>query len=60
MHVRDDCLDPKGRYVNPERYQPIAPLHADNYIASDRQFVLSKPAELPPLEIRLPRPAADG
>jgi len=46
MHVRDDCLDPQGRYVDPGRYQPIARLHADNYIASDRQFVLSKPAEV--------------
>jgi hypothetical protein len=29
--------------VDPERYQPIARLHADNYITSDRQFVLKAP-----------------
>lgn len=44
MHVRRDCLDAAGRYVNPETYQPIARLHADNYITSDRQFVLKAPA----------------
>lgn len=44
MHVRHDCLDADGRYVNPEAYQPIARLHADNYITSDRQFVLKPPA----------------
>ncbi|WP_018430122.1 flavin reductase family protein [Hoeflea sp. 108] len=43
MHVRRDCLDEAGRYVNPEVYQPIARLHADNYITSDRQFVLKAP-----------------
>lgn len=43
MHVRRDCLDEAGRYVNPEVYQPIARLHADNYIISDRQFVLKAP-----------------
>lgn len=43
MHVRRDCLDEAGRYVNPEAYQPIARLHADNYITSDRQFVLKAP-----------------
>ncbi|WP_102108945.1 flavin reductase family protein [Oceaniglobus roseus] len=43
MHVRDDCLDAQGRYVNPEVYQPIARLHADNYIVADRQFELKKP-----------------
>lgn len=43
MHVRRDCLDAEGRYVNPETYQPIARLHADNYIASDNQFVLKSP-----------------
>ena len=43
MHVRQDCLDASGRYVNPEIYQPIARLHADNYITSDRQFVLKAP-----------------
>ena len=44
MNVRDDCLDENGRYVRPEVYQPIARLHADNYIVADRQFVL-KPTE---------------
>ncbi|SDP38937.1 flavin reductase family protein [Phyllobacterium sp. OV277] len=43
MHVRRDCLDAEGRYVNPDVYQPIARLHADNYITSDRQFVLAPP-----------------
>lgn len=43
MHVRRDCLDEAGHYVDPERYQPIARLHADNYITSDRQFVLKAP-----------------
>ncbi len=43
MHVRDDCLDDAGRYVRPEVYQPIARLHADNYITSDRQFELRAP-----------------
>lgn len=42
MHVDDRCLDVGGRYVNPETYQPIARLHADNYITSDRQFELKK------------------
>ena len=45
MHVRKDCLDERGRYVNPAVYQPIARLHADNYITSDRQIVLP-PARL--------------
>ncbi|MFA5633507.1 MAG: flavin reductase family protein [Porticoccaceae bacterium] len=45
MHVRRDCLDAEGRYVNPEVYQPIARLHADNYVMSDRQVVLT-PARL--------------
>ncbi|GLS29089.1 NADH-FMN oxidoreductase RutF, flavin reductase (DIM6/NTAB) family [Mesorhizobium albiziae] len=44
MHVHRDCLDAAGRYVNPDVYQPIARLHADNYITSDRQFVLKAPA----------------
>ncbi|BCH31090.1 flavin reductase [Mesorhizobium sp. L-8-10] len=44
MHVRRECLDEAGRYVNPDTYQPIARLHADNYITSDRQFVLKAPA----------------
>lgn len=43
MHVRRDCLDAAGRYVNPDVYHPIARLHADNYIVSDRQFVLKAP-----------------
>lgn len=43
MHVQRDCLDEDGKYVNPEQYQPIARLHADNYISSDRQFVLTAP-----------------
>lgn len=43
MHVTDKCLDAEKRYVDPEHYQPIARLHADNYITSDRQFVLKAP-----------------
>lgn len=43
MGVRDDCLDAAGRYVNPEVYRPIARLHADNYVTSDRQVVLTPP-----------------
>ncbi|AYM60396.1 flavin reductase family protein [Agrobacterium fabrum] len=43
MHVHNECLDEEGRYVDPDRYQPIARLHADNYITSDRQFVLKAP-----------------
>jgi len=43
MHVRRNCLDEAGHYVDPENYQPIARLHADNYIVSDRQFVLKAP-----------------
>lgn len=43
MHVRRNCLDADGHYVDPEFYQPIARLHADNYITSDRQFVLKAP-----------------
>lgn len=50
MHVRDDCLDEAGRYVQPEIYQPIARLHADNYIVADRQFVLKPNAALKPSE----------
>ncbi|MDK3074717.1 flavin reductase family protein [Sedimentitalea sp. JM2-8] len=45
MTVRDDCLDPQGRYVDPTTYQPVARLHADNYIVADRQFELKKPVE---------------
>lgn len=48
MHVRDDCLDDAGRYVRPEAYQPVARLHADNYIVADRQFVLKPSAALKP------------
>lgn len=56
MHVRDDCLDAEGRYVDPAVYQPIARLHADNYIASDRQFELKKPADLVKREVsQIPR-----
>lgn len=43
MHVRRNCLDEEGRYVDPEQYQPIARLHADNYVTSDRQFELKAP-----------------
>lgn len=43
MHVRRDCLDSEGHYVDPDTYQPIARLHADNYIVSDQQFVLKAP-----------------
>lgn len=46
MHVDDRCLDAAGRYVNSATYQPIARLHADNYITSDRQFELKKPEHL--------------
>lgn len=45
MTVRDDCLDPQGRYVDPQVYQPIARLHADNYIVADRQFELKRPPQ---------------
>ncbi|HBU15597.1 MAG TPA: flavin reductase family protein [Gemmobacter sp.] len=44
MHVHRDCLDAEGRYVDPDRYQPIARLHADNYITSDRQFEMPSPS----------------
>ncbi len=50
MHVRDNCLDDAGRYVRPENYQPIARLHADNYITSDRQFELKVP-DTPPVGV---------
>lgn len=43
MHIRRDCLDEAGHYVNPDIYHPIARLHADNYIIPDRQFVLTAP-----------------
>ncbi|MCV2867681.1 flavin reductase family protein [Defluviimonas sp. WL0002] len=51
MHVEDHCMDAGRRYVNPETYQPIARLHADNYITSDRQFELKKPKALLPYEL---------
>ncbi|GAA4122943.1 flavin reductase family protein [Aminobacter aganoensis] len=50
MHVHDDCIDENGRYVRPEVYQPIARLHADNYIVADNQFELKKPSDLLQLE----------
>lgn len=43
MHIRPDCFAPGGRYANPETFQPIARLHADNYIVADRQFELVAP-----------------
>lgn len=43
MHVRSDCLDPAGRYVDPEKYRTLARLHGDTYIVADRQFELVKP-----------------
>lgn len=52
MHVRDDCLDAAGRYVVPDTYQPLARLHADNYIIPDRQFQLKKPAEMAAAEAK--------
>lgn len=45
MFVQDRCLDARGRYVNPATYQPIARLHADNYVTSDRQIVLEDAPE---------------
>lgn len=56
MTARDDCLDANGRYVNPEVYQPIARLHADNYIVADRQFELKKPEAMAAYEIAQTRP----
>jgi flavin reductase (DIM6/NTAB) family NADH-FMN oxidoreductase RutF len=56
MHVRDDCLDAAGRYVNPARYQPIARLHADSYVAARDQFELLEP----PLEALLARRGGRG
>lgn len=44
MHIRKDCLDAEGRYVDPGAYHPIARLHADNYIVADQQFELKAPA----------------
>lgn len=46
MHVRDACLDAAGHYVRPEVYQPVARLHADNYIVADQQFVLTETPDL--------------
>lgn len=46
MHVRDDCLDGAGRYVDPSAYQTIARMHGDSYIVTDRQFELKKPRNL--------------
>jgi len=43
MQVRDDCIDEETLYVNSSVYQPIARLHADNYIVSDNQFEIYKP-----------------
>ena len=39
----ETCLTPDGHSVDPRHYQPIARLHDDNYIASDRQFELLPP-----------------
>lgn len=50
MHVRDTCLDAAGRYVLPDQYQPLARLHADNYIAADNQFQLKKSADMAAFE----------
>lgn len=60
MHVHDRCLDAQGRYVNPETYQPIARLHADNYITSDRQFELKKPEALLRYETAQVTPRPEG
>lgn len=43
MQVRDNCIDPETLYVNSDKYQPIARLHADNYIVSNDQFEIYKP-----------------
>lgn len=43
MHIRRDCVDAHGRYVDPSVYQPIARLHSDNYIVADCQFELTAP-----------------
>ena len=59
MHVHDRCLDAAKKYVNPDTYQPIARLHADNYITSDRQFELKKPAALLPYELAQLTPRAE-
>ena len=44
MHVRDDCINPDTLYVDCDAYQPLARLHADNYIASENQFEILKPS----------------
>ena len=59
MSVRDDCLDPGGRYVDASVYHPIARLHADNYIVADRQFELKRPADADLWETILPAGKAD-
>ncbi len=59
MHVDDRCLVAGGRYVNPETYQPIARLHADNYITSDRQFELKKSPAMLPYELAQITPRAN-
>lgn len=43
MQVRNDCIDRDTLYVNSDVYQPIARLHADNYIVSNDQFEIYKP-----------------
>jgi flavin reductase (DIM6/NTAB) family NADH-FMN oxidoreductase RutF len=43
MHVRRDCLDAESRYVNPDVHRPIARLHANNCITSDRRLVPKAP-----------------
>jgi flavin reductase (DIM6/NTAB) family NADH-FMN oxidoreductase RutF len=43
MAVRDDCLDARGRHVDPTVWQPIARLHADQYVLSDRQVQMPGP-----------------
>jgi flavin reductase (DIM6/NTAB) family NADH-FMN oxidoreductase RutF len=59
MTVRDDCMDAMGRYVDPQVYQPLARLHADNYIVADRQFELKKPGEAAAWEAAQLAPAKD-
>lgn len=46
MHVGDTYLDADGHYLREGAYQPIARLHADNYIVADSQFVLTESADL--------------
>ena len=40
MNVPARYLDENGHRVRPEAFQPIAHLHADNYIVADQQFML--------------------